>query len=198
MNTLIYTVYFLIVGALLALLHAANTKPGGKGLTVRRAATVAVTVALAVIAAQSVPRLRELPATVRDLPQDAVVSAFRFARLHPGEVYLPYHPLITLMAEKRAYHLLLETMSQQYFEYLVDGPDLSASDADDAWFSAFLPPKLQYVLYRTDADTPMTGIRRPYQFKEHLWRYVPEMRSEVPIAPGWTALVSDGTNLEPQ
>ena len=199
MNTLIYTIYFLIVGALLALLHAANTKTGGKGLTtVRRAATVAVTVALAIIAAQSVPRLRVLPATVRDLPQDTVASAFQFARLNPGEVYLPYHPLITLMAEQRAYHLLLETMSQQYFEYLVDGPDLSLSDADDAWFSAFLPPKLQYVLYRTEAATPMTGIRRPYQFQEHLWRYLPEMRREVPIAPGWTALVSGDTDLELQ
>ena len=198
MNALIFTIYFLIIGALLALLHAANTKPAVKGWTVQRAATVAVAVALAVIVSQSASRLQQLPAAVRDLPRDAEASAFSFARQHPGEVYLPYHPLVSLMAEGRAYHLLLETMSQQYFEYLADGPDLSVSDADDAWFSAFLPPNLRYVLYRTDGGTPMTRVRRPYEFQKHLWRYLPAMRREVPIAPDWTALVADDTGLEPR
>ena len=99
------------------------------------------------------------------------------------------------MAEERAYHLLLETQSQQYFEYSAGGPDLAASGMDDASFLAFLPPNLQYVLYRTDGGTPMTAMRRRYQFQDHLWRYLPNLRREVPVAPGWTALVDDGAQV---
>ena len=99
------------------------------------------------------------------------------------------------MAEEQAYHLLLETQSRQYFEYLVGGSDLTASDADDRSFFAYIPPHLNYILYRTDGGTPMTGIRRGYQFQDHLWRYLPDMRHELPIAPGWTALVDARAQL---
>ena len=195
MNSLIYTVYFLLVGALLALLHAGTLKTTLHGVTTRRAATVLVIATLGVTAVLTAPQLRRLPETVQDFPHDVVSSAFRFVKEHPGEVYLPYHPLVTLMAEDQAYHLLLETQSRQYFDYLVGGSDLDASDADERSFFAFIPPDLNYVLYRTDGGTPMTGIRRPYSFQDHLWRYLPDMTHEVPVAPGWTALVDGRAQL---
>ena len=195
MNSLIYTVYFLLVGALLALLHAGNLKTALHGVTARQAMTAVAIATLGVTAVLTAPQLRHLPRTVQDLPHDVASSAFRFVKEHPGEVYLPYHPLVTLMAEEQAYHLLLETQSRQYFEYLVGGSDLAASDADDSSFFAFIPPNLNYVLYRTDGGTPMTGIRRGYNFQDHLWRYLPDMTHEVPVAPGWTALVDGRAQL---
>ena len=85
-------------------------------------------------AAQTVPRIRRLPSVIDDLPRDTVASAYMFVRAHPGQVYLPYHPLITLKAERRPQHLLLNTISRQYFEALAGGTDLSASTADDEAF----------------------------------------------------------------
>ena len=198
MNSLIYTVYFLLVGALLALLHAGNLKTASHGVTARRAMTVFVIATLGVTTVLTVPQLRRLPETVQDLPHDVVSAAFRFVKEHPGEVYLPYHPLVTLMAEDQAYHLLLETQSRQYFEYLVGGSDLAASEADDRSFFAFIPPHMKYVLYRTDGGTPLTSMRRPYQFQDHLWRYRPDLATTIPIAPGWAALVEDAAQPSPR
>ena len=169
-------------GALLAVLHVASKDLGIGRVTARKSVTILMTVVLTVSAVQLAPRLRSQPETVRDLPNDTVASAFRFAREHPGEVYLPYHPLVSLMAEGRAYHLLLETISQQSFEYLADGPDLEASTADDAAFFRFVPENLRYVLYRVDGGTPMTGLRRGYEFRDHLWRYRPMTQMVVPVA----------------
>ena len=93
-----------------------------------------------VLCAKAAPRLGRLPEVVRDLPRDTRASAFSFVCEHPGQAYLPYHPLVSLMAEERAYHVLLNTQSQQYFEYLVGGTDLTASDAADASFLHLFRP----------------------------------------------------------
>lgn len=144
---------------------------------------------LGVVVTWSAPQLRGLPAIVADLPRNTEASGYAFVRDHPGQMHLPHNPLITLMAENRAYHLLLPMLSGQYWEHAAGQLDLASTDVDDVAFLAHIPEDLQYVLERVDERTPMTrrGIQRGSEVC--LQRYLPSFRRTIP-APGWRALVA--------
>ena len=189
LTALAYTNYFLFLGALLAVLHAANTKRRFGRLSANNVCGVLVLVSLGSVVAWSVPRLDRLPVIVADLSRNSEVSGYSFAREHPGQVYLPHNPLITLMAEDRAYHLLLPMLTGQYMDYAAGELGLATSEADDIAFLAYLPDDLQYVLDRVNAGTPMTRRQIQRGSEVYLRRYLPDFRHTIPIAPGWQALV---------
>jgi hypothetical protein len=189
LDTMVYTVYFLVLTALLVLLHFAGDARNRPGAPGGRLPALVLLVSLTALVIEAVPRFG--PASAGgELPHDPEASAYAFVRDHPGEVYLPQNPLVSLMAEDRAYHLVLPTISQQYFERLAGGADLEASDSDDEAFRAHLPPELRYVLFRVEPGTLAPSVVRAGMF-DHLRRYLPGFVRAEPVAPGWAALVSD-------
>ena len=190
MTALAYTNYFLFLGALLTVLHAANANRRFGRVAASRVCAVLVLVSLGLVVTWSAPRLRLLPAVVADLSRNSEASAYAFVRDHPGQVYLPHNPLITLMAEGRAYHLQLPMLTGQYMEHAAGDSDLSATDADDIAFRAYLPENLRYVLERVSGGTPMTRRQIQGGSEVYVQRYLPDFRRTVPIAPGWQALVT--------
>ncbi len=74
-----------------------------------------------------------------------VEEAYRYARAHPGEVYFPWLPLASLMAEGRLYHFDLGVL-----DYHRAGLPPSADR-----YRAYLPETMQYV-----AMPKYGGIRR--------------------------------------
>ena len=197
MGALVYAVYFLFVGALLAVVHAGRQEGRVGPLPLQAIASGLVIGALAVVAVDVAPGLGRLPSIVEDLPRDVEASAYEFVRAHPGQVYLPYNPLVTLFAEDRAYHMLLPTISGQYFERLAGASTLAVSQEDDRAFLEHVPGDLRYVLVREEGGSPMTERAIHAGFEGFLGRYLPQFRATVVIAPGWVALVpearSDGT-----
>ena len=192
MTALAYTNYFFFLGALLAILHAANENRRFGRFAASRICAVLVLVSLGVVVAWSAPRLDRLPAIVADLSRNSEASGYAFVRDHPGQVYLPHNPLITLMAEDRAYHLLLPMLTGQYMAYAAADADLAATDADDMAFRAHLPDDLRYVLDRVSGWTPMTRRRMQSGSEVYVRRYLSGFRYMIPIAPGWQALVTEG------
>ena len=98
---------------------------------------------------------------------------------------------MTLLAEDRAYHMQLPTISQQYFERLAGKAGLASTRADDDGFRAHVPRDMRYVLFRVDGGSHMTRRAIHGGFEDHLSRYLPRFQRAIDIAPGWRALVSD-------
>ena len=191
MAALTYTIYFVVLGALLAVVQVAEVNPRFLRTTGRSAVTLALLAALTIVGVSAAPQVAGLPAIIRDLPRDAEASGYAFVRAHPGQVYVPYHPLLRLMAENRADHLLLPNLSQQYFEHVAADADLASTLADDEAFDAYVPTDLRYVLMRADGQTPLTALRIQRGVEVHLQRYLPEFTRSIEVAPGWFALVRD-------
>ena len=189
---LVYTIYFLFLGALLAALHLANHNPHfSRRVTGGRVSTCVVLVALVALVVQVAVQDLPLSTATEDRLTDPEASAYTFVRDHPGQVYLPLHPLIHLMAEKRAYHVLLPTISQQYFEHVTGEAELDASAADEEAFFSHLPSDLRYILFRVAPGTAVTPSVIQHGMFDHLRRYLPHFTRSVPVAPGWAALVAD-------
>ena len=191
MAALTYTIYFVVLGALLAVVQVAEVNPRFLRTTGRSAVTLALLAALTIVGVSAAPQVAGLPAIIQDLPRDAEASGYAFVRAHPGQVYVPYHPLLRLMAENRADHLLLPNLSQQYFEHVAADADLASTLADDEAFHAYVPTDLRYVLMRADGQTPLTALRIQRGVEAHLQRYLPEFTRSIEVAPGWFALVRD-------
>ena len=196
MYTLTYTIYFVVLGALLVVVQVAEVNPRFRRISGRSVATLVVIAALTIVGVDTVPRLAGLPAIVQDLPRDTESSGYAFVAAHPGQVYVPYNPLLSLMAEDRAYHLALPMLSQQYSEHVAVGVDLAKTQADDEAFHAYVPSDLRYVLMRVDGQTPLTRLRTPRGLDTHLQRYLPEFTRSTEIAPGWFALVREDDHVE--
>jgi hypothetical protein len=115
--------------------------------------------------------IETLPAVVQGLRDNPESRAFAFVREHPGQVYLPSHPLVTLLAEGRAYHSSIG----------IEDQELAGVVIDEARFRAYLPPDLRYVLIR-DRD------------EGRILKSLPEfgVSAPTPELPGWTVLVKNG------
>ena len=172
-------------------MQVAEVNPRFLRTTGRSAVTLALLAALTIVGVSAAPQVAGLPAIIQDLPRDAEASGYAFVRAHPGQVYVPYHPLLSLMAEDRADHLLHPDLSQQYFEHVAADADLASTLADDEAFHAYVPTDLRYVLLRADGQTPLTALRIQRRLGAHLQRYLPEFTRSIEVAPGWFALVRD-------
>jgi hypothetical protein len=105
----------------------------------------------------------------------AMDRAVSYARAHPGRVYFPWNPLLTLMAEQRAYH----------FAYGVYDRELAGMPVTPEHFRAGLPADVQEVLYATHDE------------RQLLAAYLTDFTEEVqlPELPGWAILRRAGAKV---
>jgi hypothetical protein len=89
--------------------------------------------------------------------------AYELALRHPGEVYYPWHPLASLLAEGRLYH----------FEYGLIDRYIGGHEATPDHFRANLPPRLRWVA------SPVRGWS--------LTHYLGDFSQDTPMPdlPGW-------------
>lgn len=99
---------------------------------------------------------------------ESMDEALRYARKHPGQVYFPWNPLLTLMSEQRAYH----------FAYGVFDRSLARMPLTPEHFRNGLPKDLQEVIYPVAADRT--------QLAPYLRDFTIEVR--LPELPGWVIL----------
>lgn len=93
--------------------------------------------------------------------------AYRYARTHPRQVFLPMHPLSTLLADRRADHF-----SAGYDDIVVAGMKFGEEQ-----LQAFLPPELREIAVYGDPAAQI--LSRLPEFSR---------RQEDPSLPGWTVL----------
>lgn len=127
-----HCLYYLVAAASFWLARWASQTPGPG----RPASTMACYLLAMVAVAFGVKRMPELGDLTRSL-DDPATQAVRFARRHPGAVYFPWDPLVTLMADRRYDH----------FEYGVSDRVLAGFAPTPAHVRAGLPPELRYVVY---------------------------------------------------
>ncbi|MCO5165529.1 MAG: hypothetical protein M9894_04055 [Planctomycetes bacterium] len=137
-NALSFSTYFLTVGAGLAWLRAAALPPAP-----RRDLCVALLLALGLLACvPALERAAALPRLVARLPENPERTGLALARARPGAVYFPFHPLVSLYAEGRAYHL-----SDAVYSRVVAGVEVGEEHV-----RAHLPPRLERVAHASAAD----------------------------------------------
>lgn len=175
------TVYFLMLAALAYLRATAAEDAPGTTVAERTspaARRLALAAGLAVFAFVVGPPSRaglaaawERARTVDRFPN---ATGFAYARAHPGTVYYPWNPLLTLMAEGRLYH----------FSYGLLDRELAGTEfrVTPEHFRQDTPGDLRYVAYPT--MTPIPGKPEP----DYVAAFLPEFteRVELPGLPGWT------------
>jgi len=102
--------------------------------------------------------------------------AVSYAREHPGQVYFPWNPLLTLMAEHRAYH----------FAYGVYDRELAGMPVTPEHFRAGLPADVTEVLYSTQDERRLLGA--------YLTNFTDEV--QLPELPGWVILRRAGEDVK--
>ena len=107
---------------------------------------------------------------LHDLPNNPQQLSYAFAKAHPGEVYFPWNPLSTLLAENTPYHFAYGLLDRQLAEMPVS-PD---------YFYAYMPAHLKWVAVSKGNEYGM----------EIAQAYLPNFSHPVdlPELPGWTVL----------
>lgn len=110
-----------------------------------------LTAVLLILAACNLPRLGFLAqaAATRTEPNRAMLAHLR---ANPGEVYLPWNPLHTWVAERRRDH----------FEYGVFDRALAGSPITPQHYRAHLPPRLRWVAVRKSQPALRLDMYRHY------------------------------------
>lgn len=106
----------------------------------------------------------------------AMDRAVSYAREHPGRVYFPWNPLLTLMAEQRAYH----------FAYGVYDRELAGMPVTLEHFRAGLPADVTEVLYSTQDERQL--------LRDYLTDFTVEV--QLPELPGWVILRRAGEDVK--
>ncbi|MCP4657179.1 MAG: hypothetical protein GY856_17360 [bacterium] len=156
-----HTIYYLIAAAAWILTHFGALATTEK----QRRIGVGVVYALAagtLFLATDSGLLRQL-SDWRNNPQE---EAFECARARPGEVYFPWNPLSSLMAEGKVYH----------FDYSVFDRDISGFRPGPAHFREHLPAQMRYVAVQAQGYSYVLAEFLP-EFSE---------RVELEELPGWT------------
>ncbi|MBI1371750.1 MAG: DUF2029 domain-containing protein [Phycisphaera sp.] len=117
--------------------------------------------------AAALPEVDTLPGAAQ-LADNPTERGAAFVRAHPGEVYLPYHPLATYFAEHAVYH-------NGYG--LFDRRSYGRTDTPE-YVRAYLPPHLRYIARQSAAEHAELDL-------------LPEFnrRIEAPELPGWEVWV---------
>jgi len=136
-----HPVYYLAVGATMAIGRVWAFPPRRPGLI--RSLLLLASAAAVVVSVRQVQgyaRLTMLP------PRCLSQEAWAFAKAHPREMYFPWDPLATLMAEGRMYH----------FEYGVQDRIYAGLAPEPGHIAAGLPSELKAVVYpRVDGSRAM-------------------------------------------
>jgi hypothetical protein len=97
-------------------------------------------------------------------------QAFTYDRQYPGEVYFPWNPLSTFMANGKLYH----------FAYGIFDRQLAGFPAGDAQLHSYLPPRMKYLAYYNDSRHTS---HLPKVCCDYLRDY--SQRVDLPELPGW-------------
>jgi hypothetical protein len=173
LNTFSVCTYFLTAAATLGLASVARAGARGGGLP--RMALVIGVAGLGLAVARGPGGPWTAPTTLArlrawaDNPQE---HAYAAARAHPGEIYFPWNPLATLLAENRLDNNEIGAWNR----------DLARSPIDDALWRSRLPPRLRLLASRPPRDA-FTWLPPPT-------RRLPEFTEPATVAglEGWTVL----------
>ena len=157
--------YFVIAAAALATVQYARSSFASPRVTRRVLPILLVASIAAFWCPVHLKGLKRLP-NLGDNPQ---AQAYAFAVAHPGEVWFPWTPLATLMAEGELYH----------FAWAIVDRDISGNRMSNAHLKAHLPPRLRWVAHQKAGHAV-----------SFLPRYLPEFDGETELEelPGWTVL----------
>jgi hypothetical protein len=162
-NALTLTTYFLAAALAEMILRL---KPRRQRRLIQASAATAISLAILAVCpfTQKLQIVREL-AHLQATPQ---MQAYRFAALHPGEVYFPRQPLAGLLVDGKYY----------LFEYGWDDQIAAGKSPDLARMSQWLPSRMQMIAFPpTVGDLP-----------GHLEIPGFDQQVEVPQLPGWLVL----------
>jgi hypothetical protein len=192
MPALTFTVYPLAIAALAAVLQIGRPSDRTGAAQGTKMLAAVLLVALATGAGIMSAALPPVGATLSALRSDPDADAFAFVRAHPGQVYLPQNPLMTLMAEGRLDGVVLPTLNLQYIAFASRRNDHVAGRDDGDVTLPFTPSDMRYLMFRVHPGTTTTlRLVRPGALV-YLRRYFPEFSTIVPVAPGWAAFVPEG------
>jgi hypothetical protein len=152
--------YFLVAAAGLAL----ATSVARGGTPARRLACVAAGVAALVFLPYG--RVASKLENFRAAETNRQETALALARAHPGEVFFPWNPLVTLFSDRELYH----------FEWGVRDRDLAGHRMTDEHVRAHVPANLRYLLYPRRVAVRRRGV------KEVLREHLPGFDSVVELA----------------
>jgi hypothetical protein len=141
-----HTVYYLAVTCGL-LLAGAATSTAESPLPPATARWVLCMLLLLLVVPVAGREIMSLPEAEQGLARRAAL--FRFVRGHPRQVYAPWDPLTTLLAEGRLYH----------FDYGVTDRRLAGLPPTPAHYRAQLPEDLRWVVIQ-DRDPPPAEAER--------------------------------------
>jgi hypothetical protein len=137
-----YTVYFLAVAAHLRLVHICSGNDGFRPRIPDEARIVPLQLAVSIAAWLAPGIAARLPRAIARFPENPERVGFEYAKRHPGEVYFPFHPLISIMSEGRAYH----------FSDGVTSRELANMHASERHLRAFVPDRLEIVAFIEPTD----------------------------------------------
>jgi len=152
-----HSAYYLIAASALILVHFATKGPSR---TVRKHAG-RLLVLLAAWALVCQPTAFLPPPELFALEANPQQEAYRFARSHPGEVYAPWYPLASLMAEGRLYHAAPGVRDRIQGGYT----------PTDTHFRAHLPPNMRYLIFHKDRQD------------QCIRDFLPQFRRRIPVGP---------------
>jgi hypothetical protein len=173
LNTFSVTSYFLV--AALATALAAAACEDDRGGRVARATLAVGLVALSLVVARGPVGIHGVGTSVarlRNWAENPHERAYRTAREHPGEIYLPWNPLATLLAENRLDNNEIGAWNR----------DLAGVPIDDELWRRFLPPRLRVMAFRPPSGA-FTWLPEPTA-------RLPEftLPATIPGLDGWTVL----------
>jgi hypothetical protein len=157
-----FTVYYLVVAASLALAQAADCQDSA---LLRRVAAQLLLVLSILYTGMASRRIMELR-NVSRLQENPQQQAYAFALRHPEEAYFPWNPLSTLMADGKAYHV----------GYSVWDRCMAGFKPSEQHIRSYLPARLKYVVRSV-----------PHAEDPAIMDYLPEFNRRIELAelPGW-------------
>ena len=167
LNTHSVSSYFLAAAATLGLATIARTS-GASGMRLL-VATLALLTAERLLAPDGPRAFGATAAGVRGFGDNAQEQAYRAALALPGEIYFPWNPLATLLAEDRLDNNEIGAWNR----------DLAGVPIEDAQWRAHLPPRLRLLAHRPPAGA-FTWLPAPE-------KRLPEFTAPLalPLLPGW-------------
>ena len=140
-NAYVHVLYYLVAAICVVLLdwHARNLERGAYRVN----AAIKIALLLSPVSPLLIvdSRLIDRVAYTTKFAENPEEYAYRYALKHPGEVYYPWNPLATFLAEGRSYHFEGGTVDRELGGFLVS----------ESHFRRYTPERLRLVAYSPSA-----------------------------------------------
>lgn len=187
-NSFSVTLYFLLcaVTAILASFYSStvNSKP----LFLRFKPISLITLSIILLLTLRVFKYNYSPARIPDLlshyTNNPVEQAYIYSREHPGNIYFPDIPLISIMLEEKVYHSSLGLMDRTFYESvfydssanLIDRNLVEKYKVTSRHFQEYIPSNFQFIAF-SEEDSK----------NDMFLSYLPAFSREIQLneLPGW-------------